>query len=145
MNRQRWRIEPDNEHTEMNKLNTAVIPHEPTRDEIALHAFLIWEKNGRQSGREQTYWLQAEAQLRQARQEFAQLTAVKSARPWPPQTAAAPAAPKLASARAVTPAAPKATKLATASRGVAMKPTSMAKPLRKSAPSAPARKALARN
>lgn len=129
----------------MNKLNTAVIPHEPTRDEIALHAFLIWEKDGRQSGREQTYWLQAEARLRQTRLELAQLTAVKTARPWPPQTAAAPVAPKIASARAVSPAAPKATKLATASRGVAMKPTSVAKPMRKAAPSAPARKTLARN
>lgn len=145
MNRQRWRIEPDNEHTEMNKLNTAVIPHEPTRDEIALHAFLIWEKDGRQSGREQTYWLQAEAQLRITRQQLAEQVAAKSARTWPPQTTAAPTAAKVSRARAVSPAAPKAPKLAAASCGVAVKSASVAKPLRKSALSAPARKALARN
>ncbi len=127
----------------MNQLNPA--PNEPTHDEIALHAFLIWEKEGRQPGREQTYWLQAEALLRQTRQQQAE-QAAKAARTWPPQAAAAP---KLSTARAITPAAPKAaapktTKLA-ASRDVAVKPASAAKPARKAAASAPARKALARN
>lgn len=127
----------------MNQLNTA----QPTHDEIALHAFLIWEKEGRQPGREQTYWLQAEAQLRQTRQQQAE-AAAKAARTWPPQTAAAP---RLATARAITPAAPKAaapktTKLAAASREVAVKPVSMAKrAARKANGSVSARKALARN
>lgn len=127
----------------MNELNTAL----PTHDEIALHAFLIWEKEGRQPGREQTYWLQAEAQLRLTRQQQAE-AAAKAARTWPPQTAAAP---RLSTARAITPAAPKAaapkaTKLAAASREVAVKPVSVAKPAaRKAAGSASARKALARN
>lgn len=126
----------------MNELNTAL----PTHDEIALHAFLIWEKEGRQPGREQTYWLQAEAQLRQTRQQKAE-AAAKAARTWPPQTAAAP---KLSTARAITPAAPKAaapktTKLAAASREVAVKTASVAKPARKAGSSASARKALARN
>ena len=142
MNRQQWRLEPENEHTDMNQLNTAPTAHIPTHDEIALCAFLIWEKEGRPPGREQTYWLQAEAQLRLTRQQLAERAASKSARTWPPQTAAAP---KLATARAITPATPKTTKLA-ASRNVAVKPAAIAKPAaRKSASTAPARKALARN
>ncbi len=126
----------------MNELNTAL----PTHDEIALHAFLIWEKEGRQPGREQTYWLQAEAQLRLTRQQQAE-AAAKAARTWPPQSVAAP---KLSSARAITPVAPKTTapkttKLA-ASREVAVKPVSVAKPAaRKANGSVAARKALARN
>lgn len=123
----------------MNQLNTAPTAL-PTHDEIALHAFLIWEKDGRQPGREQTYWLQAEAQLRLTRQQQAE-AAAKTARTWPPQTAAAP---KFATARAVTTSAPKAPKLA-ASREVAVKPASTSKPARKAASSASARKALARN
>gem|GEM_PF-3319542 len=127
----------------MNQLNTATTV---THDEIALHAFLIWEKDGRQPGREQTYWLQAEAQLRLTRQQQAE-SAAKAARTWPPQTAAAP---KLSTARAVTPAAPKAAapktpKLAAASREVAVKAPSVSKPARKANGSVSARKALARN
>lgn len=132
----------------MNPLNTA----QPTHDEIALHAFLIWEKEGRQPGREQTYWLQAEAQLRLTRQQQAE-AAAKAARTWPPQTAAAP---KLSTARAITPAAPKAaapkaaapktTKLAAAPRNGTVKPASVTKPAaRKANGSVSARKALARN
>ncbi|MEQ2005677.1 MAG: DUF2934 domain-containing protein [Limisphaerales bacterium] len=124
----------------MNQSNTAPTL---THDEIALHAFLIWEKDGRQPGREQTYWLQAEAQLRLTRQQLAERASSQSSRTWPPQTAAAP---RLSRARAITPAAPKATKLASASRNVAVKPASVAKPAaRKPANSAPSRKALARN
>lgn len=123
----------------MNQLNNA---HTPTHDEIALHAFLIWEKDGRQPGREQSYWLQAEAQLRLTRQQLAERASSQSARTWPPQSATAP---KLSRARAITPAAPKTTKLA-ASRSVAAKPDSVVKrAVRKSDSSAPARKSLARN
>ena len=141
MNRQKWRLEPANEHTEMNQLHTAPTVSTPTHDEIALHAFLIWEKEGRQPGREQTYWLQAEEQLRLTRQQLAEQASNQSSRPWPPPAAG----PKLASARAVKPSAPKITKLRAASRGVAEKPATTAKPLRKAASSVPVRKSLARN
>lgn len=117
----------------MNQSNPAL----PTHDEIALHAFLIWEKEGRQPGREQTHWLQAEAQLRLTRQQQAE-AAVKAALIWPPQS---DSAPKLASARAVTTSAPKVPRLA-ASRPRAGKPSS-SKPTRSVARSS--RKALVRN
>jgi len=39
------------------------------RDAIAHLAFQIWHKEGRQSGRDQKYWLQAEWQLRAIRQQ----------------------------------------------------------------------------
>ena len=129
-----------NPHTsiEMNQLNTA----QPTHDEIALHAFLIWEKEGRQPGREQTYWLQAETQLRLTRQQRVEAEA-KTARVWPPQAASTP---KLATARAITPkaAAPTAPKLAPA-RDTAVKALPARKPARKPASSASARKSLAQN
>jgi hypothetical protein len=35
----------------------------PLPDEIAYCAYLIWEKEGRPSGREREHWLQAETQL----------------------------------------------------------------------------------
>ena len=44
----------------MNLMNT-VSYHSPTHEEIALHAFLLWEKEGRQDGRSTNYWLEAEA------------------------------------------------------------------------------------
>jgi hypothetical protein len=37
--------------------------HTPRPDEIALCAYLIWEKEGRPPGREREFWLQAEIQL----------------------------------------------------------------------------------
>jgi hypothetical protein len=37
--------------------------HEPTNEEIAVRAYLIWEKNGKPHGRDREYWLQAEAEL----------------------------------------------------------------------------------
>ena len=88
--------------TEMNQANTAAntAAHyvEATHDEIALCAFLIWERDGRQPGNEKTYWLQAEAQLRASRQAHAEEVAAKAARPWPPsagrtQTVSTPVAP----------------------------------------------------
>lgn len=110
----------------MKHTNTAA--HQPTHEEIALHAFLIWEQEGRQSGYEQTYWLQAEAQLHLTRKQQAELAATKSARPWPPAPAAAP---KLATARAAKPAAPKPAKPAPVFRDIAMKPAARTKPVRK--------------
>jgi hypothetical protein len=38
-----------------------------TREEIALYAYYIWEKEGRPEGRALEHWLQAELQLRAAR------------------------------------------------------------------------------
>jgi len=35
----------------------------PAPEEIALCAFLIWEKEGRPPGRDREHWLQAETQL----------------------------------------------------------------------------------
>ena len=37
--------------------------HEPTQEEIATYAYYLWEAEGRQSGRDSDYWLQAKAQL----------------------------------------------------------------------------------
>lgn len=62
---------------------------EPTHDEIALRAFLIWEKDGHQPGREMTYWLQAESEIRSSYQKQAAASAAQTAKPWPPQSAAA--------------------------------------------------------
>ena len=122
----------------MNQLNTAL----PNHDEIALCAFLIWEKEGRQPGHEQTYWLQAEAQLRLTRQQKAE-AAAKATRTWPPQTATAP---KIATARALKPVAPKHARITTASRSAAAKPVIISKsPTRKSVSATPARKAMARS
>jgi hypothetical protein len=119
----------------MNALST---PH-PSHDEIALQAFLLWEKEGRQPGREMAYWLEAEAQLQLTRQQQVE-AAAKAVRPWPPQ----PSAPKLATARAIAPAVSRIVKPAAASRGVAAKRAVVTKPVRKSSRSV-TRKALARN
>jgi len=35
----------------------------PSQEEIAAYAYFLWEIEGRQSGRDWDYWLQAEAQL----------------------------------------------------------------------------------
>lgn len=39
----------------------------PTTEEIAQCAYLIWEKEGKQPGRDREYWMQAETQLRATR------------------------------------------------------------------------------
>ncbi len=44
----------------------------PTQEEIAFQAYLLWEKEG-SYGRDQEYWLQAEAQLIAARKHEAGL------------------------------------------------------------------------
>lgn len=68
----------------MNQSTTAAHCNEPTHDEIALGAFLIWEKEGRQPGCGTAYWLQVEAQLHASRKAQAEEAAAKAARPWPP-------------------------------------------------------------
>jgi len=66
---------------------------EPTHDEIALNAFLTWEQDGRQPGRDQFYWGQAENHLRDLYRQKAELASVaQSPRNWPPQ-------PEVATAR----------------------------------------------
>lgn len=100
---------------------------EPTRDEIATKAFLAWEKDGRQSGRELHYWLLAEATLREQRLAQANAAAEHAAQPWPRRTTSS--APRAAKSAA---AAPKPT--TTYSRSAATKPattqmTAAARPL----------------
>jgi hypothetical protein len=63
--------------------NTTPLLPEPTRDEIALAAFLAWERDGRQPGRELDYWLEAEGQLRLLRLKKAEAAAAQAALPWP--------------------------------------------------------------
>jgi hypothetical protein len=38
----------------------------PAADDIARYAYFLWELEGRAEGRAEDYWLQAEAQLRNA-------------------------------------------------------------------------------
>jgi hypothetical protein len=64
------------------KPNPNTVYTEPTHDEIALAAFLQWEREGRQPGRELEYWLRAESQLRALRQKKAE-AAAQSAPAWP--------------------------------------------------------------
>lgn len=82
---------------------------EPTHDEIALSAFLAWQKDGSPHGADFNYWIEAERRLRAQRQKQANDAAAQAAKPWPPgartvkvRPAAASAAepkPVLASAR----------------------------------------------
>jgi len=59
----------------MSALNTTQYFQEPTRDEIAMSAFLAWEKDGRPADRELHYWLAAEGQLRALRLKKAEAAA----------------------------------------------------------------------
>jgi hypothetical protein len=68
-------------------MNPSSFDDEPTHEEIALRAFLTWEKEGRQAGREQTYWLQAESEIRSLRQKKTE-TAARAAQPWRPEASA---------------------------------------------------------
>ena len=54
--------------TTTEKQNTSLTnsqPKEPTRDEIALRAYSLWEEQGHSQNQEVANWLQAEVQLRQ--------------------------------------------------------------------------------
>lgn len=66
---------------------------EPTRDEIALHAYLLWEKDGGRHGSDGHYWLEAETRLREQRRKQAEAAAAEAARPWPPGRQAVKAVP----------------------------------------------------
>ncbi|MBI3882507.1 MAG: DUF2934 domain-containing protein [Verrucomicrobia bacterium] len=75
-------------------------------DEIALAAYLAWEKEGRQSGRETAHWIAAEAQVRELHRQHA----AAAAKPWPP----------VATARGIKPVAKvHPTAIATKSRATA--------------------------
>ena len=49
--------------------------HEPTREEIAVRAYLIWEKNGKPQGREQAFWLLAESELQAGYKKLTEMIA----------------------------------------------------------------------
>jgi hypothetical protein len=87
----------------MKSTDNSALYKEPTHEEIALAAFLAWEKDGRQPGREMNYWLQAEAEIRAARQKKAEATN-QSAPVWP-RPMRAMVKPTEASKRAMTPKA----------------------------------------
>ena len=81
---------------------------EPTHDEIALSAFLAWQKDGRPHGTDFNYWIEAEHRIRTQREKQAKAAAAQAAKPWPPggravktkpATTSAPPKPTLASAR----------------------------------------------
>lgn len=86
-------------------MNASPFGQEPGHDEIALRAFLIWEREGRPPGRETTYWLQAECEIRTAYQKKAEHAAALAARPWPPQ----PVAPRVNGVKEVKRAAARKT------------------------------------
>ena len=49
------------------KLTTVLGGVEPTREEVGLRAYFIWEREGKPQGREQQHWLQALAELKAER------------------------------------------------------------------------------
>ena len=108
---------------------------EPTHDEIALHAFLAWERDGRPQSSDQNYWFDAETQIRSQRRQLAEAAAAKATRPWPPPSRVKAVKAKLtasvAQAPAPKPAAPvrtvKKTAPATAARTAPVKVTRTAK------------------
>ncbi len=55
----------------------------PNYHEIALRAYQLWEEGGRQPGRDQQYWLQAEAELK-ARQQAGARTVTSKRSPIVP-------------------------------------------------------------
>src|SRR6185503_13555274 len=96
----------------MSTLNTTEYYQEPTRDEIAMSAFLAWEKDGRPANREMHYWLAAEGQLRALRLKKAEAAAKAAAK-------SAAKSPQPKPAKLETPV-----KRETATRTVAKPPTS---------------------
>lgn len=94
---------------------------EPTHDEVALSAFLAWQKDGRLHGTDFNYWIEAERLLRAQRQKQADAAAARAAKPWPPGAHAV----KTKSTRAV---APKPALASTRERATAVKVTRSATP-----------------
>ncbi len=100
--------------TEMSTPKSAEFYTEPTHDEIAFCAFLLWEKDGSQPGRETHYWLEAETQLRATRLKKAEAAAALAAKPWPPaKRSTKPAKAPVAAKPAVKPVTKLEAKVAT--------------------------------
>ena len=116
-------------------MNASPFGQEPGHDEIALRAFLIWEREGRQPGRDTTYWLQAECEIRTAYQKKSeQIAAALAARPWPPQPSTPRVSPVKISPKTTTkPTVPKPTTKVLAN---SVTKTATNKPLTKAAPKA---------
>ena len=111
------------EHMKTSNLNSTAVRHEPTHDEIALAAFLAWEKEGRPPGRETACWLNAEAQLRQLHRQKTGATAAAPAAAA--ATAAATPRTPVAPARETKPGL-NATKAS--DRQISVKPAANARP-----------------
>lgn len=118
-----------NYETKLNMKTENRFYKEPTHDEIALSAFLAWERDGRPQGTDLHYWIQAEAALRAQREKQAAAAAAQAAKPWPPQARVARPAraketkPKLAAPVApVAKAAPKKAAVTTAAKRVPAAP-----------------------
>jgi hypothetical protein len=74
--------------TEMTSTTETAFYKEPTHDEIALSAFLTWQKDGRPHGTDFDYWIEAERRIRAQREKQANAAAAQAAKPWPPGTRA---------------------------------------------------------
>jgi hypothetical protein len=72
--------------TEMTSTIETAFYKEPTHDEIALSAFLAWQKDGRPHGTDFDHWIEAERRLRAQHQKQADAAAAQAAKPWPPTT-----------------------------------------------------------
>ena len=78
-------------HKMKNQIHT---PGELSRDAVALRAYQLWEAAGRPAGRDAEHWLQAEAEIRSARQ-------LAAPKPIPPL-----ASPKPGAVRSAVPVKP---------------------------------------
>jgi hypothetical protein len=104
----------------MNKSTTST--NQPNQDSIAYHAYLLWEKAGRPSGRDQELWFQAEAQLRSTS------TSKPSSTPAPAVQVASKPAAAIAPAAPITPITPKPVVATAPVAPIAAKPTANAVP-----------------
>jgi hypothetical protein len=95
---------------------------EPTHDEIALSAFLAWQKDGSPHGTDFNYWIEAERRIRAQREKQAKAAAAQAAKPWPPGARAPKTKPT------TTSAAPKPALASTRERVTAVKVTRTATP-----------------
>lgn len=62
----------------MKPTQITVAYEKPSHDEIALAAYLAWEKDGRPAGRDAHYWQQAEGELSAKRAAAAEAAAKRS-------------------------------------------------------------------
>lgn len=76
-------------NTEMTSTTGTTFYKQPTHDEIALDAFLSWQKEGSPQGTGFDHWIEAERRLRAQRQKQAEAAAAQATKPWPPGARAA--------------------------------------------------------